>query len=473
MTDPDAAGGGDLTVSVGGTTIVATDAVLAQAEILRHVQGCAGDWQVSVHNIRQLTPDGPLKLTTEDPGMTLLWAWVALGELEQRSGDLVENLLGAAERYGWTERAAMQLAVLWSAKMGHDLGRFRLLTSLLAVGAVPKGMLAWRAWTRRQNLDGQSPSDSQLLTNPAVVALAKLFVTSLDDVAAGALGVPFSADLLLGDSGLGVVGVSSTAAAVLVLARSRGFFREGPVTVAPVGVPSAVPAPTGVGDLAGRIPKAVARQPQVRIEKYGTTEHPSWAVYVGGTVDWKAVATDEPWDLTANVAAVAEQNAGSLQAVMQSMRAAGIEPDAPVVITGHSQGGLVATQVAAAGEFAVRAVATFGAPESRVSVPPGVATLTVEHTDDLVTALGGASLIDSKDRVTVRREAFTSEPVPTGDVLPAHHLNTYRETAALVDASPEETVQSFRNLVTGVLGSEPGQAALWRGIRSPEGPSPQ
>jgi pimeloyl-ACP methyl ester carboxylesterase len=224
--------------------------------------------------------------------------------------------------------------------------------------------------------------------------------------------------------------------------------------------------PTGVDDLAAGIPKAVAGQPQVRIEKYGTTEHPSWAVYVGGTADWNAVATDEPWDLTANVTAVAGQNAGSFRAVMQSMRAAGIGPDEPVVITGHSQGGLVATQVAAAGVFSVRAVATFGAPESRVPVPTGVATLTVEHTDDVVTALGGESLLSSDDRVTVRREAFATVPVPEGAVLPAHNLDVYRETARRIDASPETTLQDFRATVTAVLGSAPGEAVLWRGVRS-------
>ena len=462
----DAAGEGDLTVSVGGSMIVATDAVLAQAEVVRYAQQRAGDWQTSVENIRRLNPDGPLKLTPQDPGMSLLWAWVALRELEQRSGDLVDSLVDAAERYGRTEQAAMQLAVFWSAKIGHDLGKFRLLALLVAAGPVARGALAWRAWDSKHDANSPAQVDPRLLTNPAVVVLARLLVSSLDDVAAGALGVPFAVDLLLGDSGLGLIGVSSTAVGVLAAARAGGFFRESPVAVAAVAAPTPAMPPTGVDDLAAGIPKAVAGKPQVRIEKYGTPEHPSWVVYVGGTVDWNAVATDEPWDLTANVTAVAGQNAGSFMAVMQSMRAEGIGPDDPVVITGHSQGGLVATQVAAAGVFSVRAVATFGAPESRVPVPTGVATLTVEHTDDVVTALGGESLLSSDDRVTVRREAFATVPVPEGAVLPAHNLDVYRETARRIDASPETTLQDFRATVTAVLGSAPGEAVLWRGVRS-------
>jgi hypothetical protein len=467
--NPEAAHVGGLAVSLGGTTIVATDTVLALAEMLRYAQGRAGHWQASVERIRQLNPDGPLKLSTDDPGMTLLWAWVALGEVEQRSGDLAAQLVTAAEKYGWTEQMATQLAVLWSATVGHELGSLRLLALLVATGTVAKGALAWRVWNGLHDTETQAQNNQRLLTNPAAVVLARLLVSSLDDVAGGALGVPLVVDLLLGDSGFGLIGVSSTAVAVLAVARSRGFFQEGPVTVAPVGTPAVAQPPRGVVDLAAGIPKAVAGRPQVRIDKYGTTEHPSWAVYVGGTIDWNAAATDEPWDLTANVTAMAQQNAGSFEAVMQSMRAAGIGPDDPVVITGHSQGGLVATQVAAAGAFDVRAVATFGAPESRVPVPPGVATLTVEHTDDVITALGGASLINSDDRVTVRREAYASAPLPAGETLPAHHLDSYRETAQLIDASPETNLQYFRANVADVLGSEPGETVMWRGKRSAEG----
>ncbi len=470
---PPTAEGRALTVSVGGTTIVATDVVLAQAEILRSTQSQAADWQIRVNTIRQLNPDGPQKLNPEDPGMTLLWAWVALGDLEHSSGDLAASLIAAAERYGAAERTAMHLAVLESARLGHHAGQFGMLALLLSIGPAARGALGWLAWSSQLDTDSAQAINARLLTNPAVVVLARLLVSSLDDAGAGALGVPLPVDLFLGDTGIGLFGVSTTALAVLALARRGGKLRETSVRAAPVGAAQVIIPPTGAGDLAARIPKAVVGQPQVGIENYGTREHPSWAVYIGGTVDWDAVATTEPWDLTANVTAMAGQNAGSFEAVMQSMRSAGIGANDPVVIVGHSQGGLVATQVAASEVFAVQAVATFGAPESKVPVPPGVATLTVEHTDDVVTALGGASLTESVDRVTVRREAFASVPVPAGEALPAHHLDRYRETAVLIDASPQESLRNFRDTVAGVLGSRPGEAVLWRGIRSPDGPSMQ
>ena len=486
MTEHDVgAGGSDLTVSPGGTTIVSTDVVLAEAEMLQYAQGLAEDFRARVDSIRQLdAAGGAVKWTPGDAGIPLLWASGALGELGQRSGDLAASLVAAAERYGWAERSALQLAVLGSAKVGHDVGTVIRLMLLLGAAPLFLGVLATSlpalglvAWAMA-GLVKREPGygfviDQRVITDPQTVLMAKLLVSSLDDVALGALGVPLGVDLILGDTGLGVTGISSTAVAVLAVARSGGLLREGTVAVKRIGGVAPSTPPAGVSDVAARIPKAVPRRPQVRIEKYGTAKHRSWAVYIGGTVDWDPVATNEPWDLTANVSAIARENAGSFRAVMEAMHAAGIRPDDQVVVAGHSQGGIVATQVAASEAFNVQAVATFGAPETCVPVPSGVATLTVEHSDDVVTALGGSCLIDSEDRLTVRREAFATTEPSAVEVLPAHHLDRYRETAQLIDASPQENLQEFRDRVTGIVGSAPGEAVLWRGIRLPEGPAPK
>jgi hypothetical protein len=58
-------------------------------------------------------------------------------------------------------------------------------------------------------------------------------------------------------------------------------------------------------------------------------------------------------------------------------------------------------------------------------------------------------------------------------VLPAHDLDTYQETAHIIDASPEDNLSGFRSTVTGIIGSEPGEAVLWRGVRLPGGPAQQ
>jgi len=296
-----------------------------------------------------------------------------------------------------------------------------------------------------------------------LVAALRVIVSSIDDTAAGALGVPLSVSMALGDEGAGILGVTTSAAGVLAAARAVGALREAPVAVARVGRPRPARPPTGFGDLAARIPAVSAGGPQVRIERYGGAAKPAWLVYIGGTAEWSPVAAGEPWDLTSDLTAVADQGAGSYRAVVQAMREAGIRPSDAVIPVGHSQGGLVAAQVAASGEFNTVAVATFGAPVGQVPVPDGLPTVAVEHSDDLVPALGGADR-DPAARLTVRREVYANAPVP-GSPLPAHSLVNYRETARLVDASAEPRLADFRSLVTTLVGTAPGETSRWRGSR--------
>ena len=471
---------GDLMVSLGGTTIVATDAVLAQAQLLHALRDECADWATRAQHIRQLDPMGDGNWPGQDPASDLLQVASRLHALELRCAEVADGLQTAARNYGYAERVAQQLALLGAAEIAHGIGRL-LNAGLLCAAGTPLGvavLVALLSGYLSEPSSGSAPVpkraasgsgltvDPRLLTNPAVVSLMRVIMSSSDDVGAGFIGVPRDVGRVLGDEGLGVIGVRTSALFVVNSARRRGLLRETPVTVAPVGESTTVRAPAGVAGLAAGIPKSAVGQPQVRIEKYGDSANPAWMVYIGGTVAWDAKAANEPWDLTADVTAMAAQESGSLAAVMAAMKASGIGPGDPVVVAGHSLGGLVASQLATVTRFNVQAVATFGAPESGTPILSGVATLTVEHTDDIVTATGGASLVDSVDRITVRREAFATTEPPAGTDVPAHHLDTYRETARLIDASPEANLQGFRAAVTGILGSGPGKAVMWRGIRS-------
>ncbi|TFD81367.1 alpha/beta hydrolase, partial [Cryobacterium fucosi] len=232
-----------------------------------------------------------------------------------------------------------------------------------------------------------------------------------------------------------------------------------------VGLPAPARPPTGFGDLAARLPSAATGGAQVRVERYGPAGSAAWVVYIGGTAEWSPVVTAEPWDLSSNVAAVAEEGAGSYRAVLEAMREAGVQPSDPVVQVGHSQGGLVASQVAASGEFNTVMIATFGAPNGQVEVPAGLAAVAVEHSDDIVPALGGPGG-RAEERLVVRREVFATEPVPVDQALPAHALTAYRETAGLMDGSPEPRLQSWRSALATVLGEKPGSMSRWRGVRA-------
>lgn len=67
--------------------------------------------------------------------------------------------------------------------------------------------------------------------------------------------------------------------------------------------------------------------------------------------------------------------------------------------------------------------------------------MAVEHTDDLVPALGGNRI--APEAVLVRRQVFAADGVPSDTVLPAHELSRYRETAAMLDGVRDERSGPF------------------------------
>ena len=536
-----APGGGDgtLTVSGGGSIQVATDTVFAEMAALRLVQQEAEQWQGQIGRVRSLGVGAAPSWQPGDLGVCVFGASVAIDAVAARSRKLADALEQAAEEYGRLESGldlVLQGAGAWLA---HTLG---VLAPVLVLSmATPLAFLAAGSLLTTAAL-GRTPSvlppalgdwlreNPRLLTNPATVTVVRAIVGSADDAVLGRLGVPFPVAAALGDAGAGLLGVQSSAIALLVAARSAGMLRESPVRVTRVGssavptagaaragapggvgsdplavplrgsvaghapgllgLPPAVPwgvplrdraagpgsgagsapatlaapgPPTGFADLADRIPTEEDGG-QVRIERYGDAEHPTWLVYIGGTVEWSPTGSTEPWDMASNVAAVADQEAGSYRAVLQAMEAAGVQPGDPVVPVAHSQGGLLANQLVSRGDINAVALVTFGAPETDLPLPDGLPVIAVEHDDDIVPALGATPHEDQ--RLYVRRELFAGREVPVDEVMPAHQLAGYRETARLVDGSPEDRLVAFRAQLDEIVGRAPGQQSVWRAERT-------
>jgi pimeloyl-ACP methyl ester carboxylesterase len=139
--------------------------------------------------------------------------------------------------------------------------------------------------------------------------------------------------------------------------------------------------------------------------------------------------------MTSNANGLAMGDAGSYRAAEDAMRMAGIDADSPVQFVGHSQGGMVAAGLIASGDYNAQGLFTVGGVVSQGLVTDSVPWLAIEHTDDLVPALGGTRT--APNAVLVRREALAGAPIPSDTLLPAHELTRYRETAALVDASED------------------------------------
>jgi hypothetical protein len=478
---------GPLIVSGGGSTMVATDDLLAQVAMLRLLHQEAAGWQERLVRIRSLEFEAAPSWAGGGRAADIYGAAQAVNAVEADSRDLAEALASAAEGYGQAERLAELLARYSGAGTAYLLGRLLPVLVAVAVPALTGGAMAWLLGSA---LTGTSPTDAparlaellrrnpRALINPLLVRVVRVMVSSVDDAASGAAGVPLPVSFPLGDEGLGVLGVGTSAAGVLTAARPFGLLRESRVRMAPAdasGSPHGARPPAGLADLVSRIPSASRDGPQVRIERYGTAARPAWVVYVGGTVEWNPRVTTEPWDLSSNVAAIAESGAGaeagagSYRAVVQAMQEAGVGPADPVVQVGHSQGGLVAAQVAASAGFSTVAVATFGAPNGQVRVPDAVPMIRVEHSDDLVPALGGTArdtTAGGSKHLVVRREIYAGREVPVDQPVPAHSLQNYWESGRLIDESAEPRLVAFRARLDRVLGSEPGEVTMWRAVRA-------
>jgi hypothetical protein len=512
---------GRLTLSGGSSSLVATDTVFVQLAALRRLHADTELWRDRVARIRALGVGPAPAWRPDDLGACLLTASVAIIAVAEQSAELADGLAEAAERYGRLERDLDGALRTAGAGIAYTVGLVcRLLAPVIllaaagpALGVAAGSLLANLAAGRPASVLppwfsaalAQSP---ELLTDPLTVSVVRALVSSADDVALGAVGMPYPLTVALGDDGIGLLGVPASALGVLTAARAAGMLRETPVRVhrvagsspgadptagsravpalgapalgaATAGLPAAGAAravdrraeaqlsppgpPAGFADLADRIPTEEDGG-QVRIERYGDEANPAWLVYIGGTVEWNPSGSTEPWDMASNVAAVADQDAGSYRAVLQALEQAGVRPGDPVLPVAHSQGGLVAAELAARGDINAVGLVTFGAPASQVSLPDALPVIAVEHSDDLIPALGGAAT-ESDTRLYVRRELYADTPVPAGVPLPAHHLVGYRDTARLLDGSVEPRLLAFREQLGHMVGTAAGQQSVWHAER--------
>ncbi len=358
------------------------------------------------------------------------------------------GLGNAADGYELADRFANRLGQELAAGLGYLAGAAlpHLLTlampALLVLGGLGAAVYAGLTPEGRARL-GASLGDwfrrnNAALNDPGFVGALRFSVMAADDAGAGFDRLPPVLVHALGDEGLGLVGLGTSAALIAAVAGAAGVAGESGIAVTPRSTTGGVEPASGIRDRAERIPE----QPeQIRIDRYSSPGVPDrFEVYIAGTAELAVSGDDEPWDMTSNLVAMGGGSAGSYRAVEEAMRLAGIDSGSAVTLTGYSQGGLIAAQLAASGDYAVEGLVTFGAPAGQVAVPHDIAYLAVEHADDLVPALGGT--FASSDPVVVRRQLFDGPP-PGGEyVLPAHRLSNYLETAGLVDGSDDPRIEA-------------------------------
>ncbi|MDF1605261.1 alpha/beta hydrolase [Nocardioides sp. YIM 152315] len=214
-------------------------------------------------------------------------------------------------------------------------------------------------------------------------------------------------------------------------------------------VPSAGRQPDSVADLLDHLAQVAALSPDPDSPANGTIEvqtldpdsdRARHVVYLPGTDDLATL----PWaqdhdvrDLGSDLRSAAGESTAYQRGILHALADAGVRPDEPVLLVGHSLGGMEAAALASRDTgLAVTDVVTAGSPTAQVGdFPADVRVLSLEHHGDVVPLLDGADNPDRTAQVTVTFESGHDETVAD-----AHGYEPYRAGAAAVDASTDPAV---------------------------------
>ncbi|HEX7589391.1 MAG TPA: hypothetical protein VF362_00240 [Demequinaceae bacterium] len=218
-------------------------------------------------------------------------------------------------------------------------------------------------------------------------------------------------------------------------------------------------APAGAADLIERVgglyPTGGADRgtAHVAIE---CIEHPdgtrAWIVEIPGTQSFLPNGGSNPFDFTADLQLMSGQTSDVMIGVAAAMRDAGIPAGDPVMLVGHSLGGIGAMALASNGSFAsrynVQAVVTAGSPVARFEPVGGVSVLSLENSTDIVWALDGAPNPDRAEWITVTHDLRASEDpfdrAAAASIVGSHEPETYVRTAGAFDSASGSSAAAWR-----------------------------
>jgi hypothetical protein len=235
--------------------------------------------------------------------------------------------------------------------------------------------------------------------------------------------------------------------------------------------------PRGVGDLMtalnyrnGEASGADQGQIDVRtIEKQmpDGSIRKSYVVDIPGTKDWQFNPAGDRThlnDFGTNLHALAGETTTYEQGIADALRRAGVQPGEPVMLVGHSQGGMVAVHAAddfvQSGQFNVTHVVTAGSPVARMPVPSSVQVLSLENQHDIVPHLDARDNPDLPNRTTV---TFDRQYGTVGD---NHGIaSSYTPAAIAVDSSGDPSVRKYLDSAGDFLNGDTATSHVYQVTR--------
>lgn len=166
-------------------------------------------------------------------------------------------------------------------------------------------------------------------------------------------------------------------------------------------------------------------QPVVRIEQYRFGEHNRFIVYIPGTQNLSLKTTSNPLDMRSNLLLLAGGRSAASRATELAMRRVGVGAQDEVMLVGHSQGGLIALDLArrsASGlaPYRVEHVVTFGTPAGLNIANTLPSVVSFENRADLVPKL------EFRDNQS-ERNWLTLEGTVLDNPIDAHRMESYEQ----------------------------------------------
>ena len=375
--------------------------------------------------------------------------------------DLARGLGCAADLYGAAENRAAEVARTLLAAQGSSIGDQPLVAALGAVVAA-RVLVGGAAFTvaGRAVCGPRVPTLKDLALAVPAEPATLLLASVLRGLAPGWHGpdpdpVPDAAGLVVAGGAVGSLAVPSLRRRPLEVTPRLGAT-TGPAPVDAAGVLSDVGA---LYPVSGGPPGTIGVE---RLDRPDGSR--AWVVAIPGT---QAVAGSNPMDMQTNVRLMAGAANDGTDLVERALAQAGVAPGEPVLLAGHSQGGMVAMALAGNAAFIARyhvaAVLTAGSPVAAQSVPAAIPVLHLEHRQDLVPALDGRPEPALANRTTAVRDlAASSDPADRAavhDPVEAHGIDTYVRTAAAVSATGAQPVRVWEKAADQVLGG-PGTRSV-------------
>jgi hypothetical protein len=218
--------------------------------------------------------------------------------------------------------------------------------------------------------------------------------------------------------------------------------------------------PSSISEMLDRLTQVSFRKnPTVGIDVFEASSGSKLAiVYIPGTQTIGFGEDANPLDMQSNIVAMSgPDQAASERAAALAIQQSGIKATDEIIFVGHSQGGMVAGNLAASGgSYVVSGLLTFGAPLAQLNLTK-FPVMAVEHVNDPVPNVSGKANPMKSNWVTVQRNSSEKE---SEALMHSHSLDSYRNTSEQIDQTQKSGIQRIREKLLGVTRSSKTGTAL-------------